>query len=651
MSKHKTTRMVRNRRQGFALYLVAIVIAILSLGALALVSFMQTERHATSVRGDEIQVNLAAQSGGELVRSVVELTETEKNRIGGIVNNPAYFANVEILPASLDTGKNAFRFTVLSPKIENETISGIRYGLLNESTKLHLGAVLKWETESPGQGRNALMFLPGMTPSIADSILDWIDPDKTARTSGAELDYYRRAGLPYGPRNAVPVSLEELLLVRDVTRLVMFGNDESFSFGMEPFPGLATQTSTVPTIPRALDVPSNSDSSVPIPLIPTVAPTIYNDEESESFNNGFESDSFEMESSTPFPTDDIPQGQPTALNSPLTVDFPPSANSSGTRLPWSMLLTTLSAEKEVDPQGVPKYDLNESNLEYLYQRISQTVDVQAANFVITYRQTGPGTGRTIPPNRTGGVRPQGSQGRRSGVRTDLLPPSVAANTVASQETAQDLPPQQDSANTAQASAAATGGFGGFGGMQGRTPNLTLPAKFTLETPLDLLNISVSGGGRNPFSNTDPRGKERFMKLLDYATTSKDVVLPGRINVNEAPAAVLRAVPGLSDELVSQIVSRRNSFLASGRKNDVRHAVWLFNEGIVDLPTMKTLWSKLTTGGDVYRCQVVGFIDKHGTASRLEIVIDGTVQPPRQVFFKDLTMYGRGFPDSVLEPIR
>ena len=70
-----------------------------------------------------------------------------------------------------------------------------------------------------------LMTLPGMTEPIADAILDWIDPDSDQRTLGAEQEYYSSLSPPYAPRNGPLGSIEELLLVRDVTPALLFGAD------------------------------------------------------------------------------------------------------------------------------------------------------------------------------------------------------------------------------------------------------------------------------------------------------------------------------------------------------------------------------------------------------------------------------------------
>jgi len=58
--------------------------------------------------------------------------------------------------------------------------------------------------------------------------------------------------------------------------------------------------------------------------------------------------------------------------------------------------------------------------------------------------------------------------------------------------------------------------------------------------------------------------------------------------------------------------------------------------------MKALFPFVTCGGDVYRAQVVGFFDDYGPVARAEVVIDATSDPPRQVYYKDLRLLGRGF---------
>ena len=57
-----------------------------------------------------------------------------------------------------------------------------------------------------------------MTPDVADAIVDWLDMDSSPRPYGAEDDYYTALSPPYHCKNGPLDSLEELLLVRGVTR-------------------------------------------------------------------------------------------------------------------------------------------------------------------------------------------------------------------------------------------------------------------------------------------------------------------------------------------------------------------------------------------------------------------------------------------------
>ena len=550
-------------RNGIAMYLVVIVVAILSLGAIALFSIITTERQATTIRGDEIQVRAAAESGIEFVRSICNLTEAEQTQLGGIVNNPKLFAGVEVLTTVRRSRPTSFRFTVLAPNINGGKLNGVRYGLTNESARLHLETVLQWEQESPGRGRQALMSLPGMHPGIADSILDWIDPDATQRSSGAEIEYYRRIGVPYGPRNAIPVSLEELLLVRDVSRSLLFGDDANFSFGFSPHSATRSEVA----VPQGS---SSTGSTIIAPEIPSV------DSPLDSGLDGMTPPEFLPEQiDEGFSMTDTVIPPLDMVNPPPSVDSPLASamssfgqTASQGNMPWAYYLTTLSAEKEVNPQGIAKFDLNEANLEYLYTQIKQAVDEQAADFVVLARKDG----KTL-------------------------------------ETPLDL----------------------------LTPLATTAADGTPETVASPFDAKVSGGS------------DRLSKLLDYGTTSRAVVITGRININEAPLEVLRAIPEMTENTASQIIARRQAIAASSRRTALRHPTWLLTEELVDLPQMKSLWNRITTGGSVYRCQVVGFLDDQGTASRFEVVVDATVKPPRQVFFKDLTMYGRGFSATILRP--
>jgi general secretion pathway protein K len=61
--------------------------------------------------------------------------------------------------------------------------------------------------------------------TIADSIIDWRDPDHNHLLNGAEDDYYETLDPPYEAKDANFDTLEELLLVKGMTREILYGTD------------------------------------------------------------------------------------------------------------------------------------------------------------------------------------------------------------------------------------------------------------------------------------------------------------------------------------------------------------------------------------------------------------------------------------------
>ncbi len=67
-----------------------------------------------------------------------------------------------------------------------------------------------------------------MTPNIGDCILDWTDPNPTEnRSDGAKEDVYQGMSPPYHCKNGPFDTLDELLLVSNVTPQYVYGNDRN----------------------------------------------------------------------------------------------------------------------------------------------------------------------------------------------------------------------------------------------------------------------------------------------------------------------------------------------------------------------------------------------------------------------------------------
>src|SRR4029078_5391715 len=164
-------------------------------------------------------------SGVEYLKLQLEKPPIAQNQTMGMLDNPTAVRAVSL--AADDRRSNVPQhnacFSIVCGNGTHSPEGGTRFGVENESGRLHLAALLRWEEQQPGSGRAALLKFPGMTEATADAILDWIDADSQARAMGAETVYYAGIEPGYAPRNGLPDCLEELLLVKGVTRELLFG--------------------------------------------------------------------------------------------------------------------------------------------------------------------------------------------------------------------------------------------------------------------------------------------------------------------------------------------------------------------------------------------------------------------------------------------
>ncbi|MDB4634185.1 general secretion pathway protein GspK [Rubripirellula sp.] len=238
---------IKSTRQGFFLVLVLIVVAIATMAVYSFTDLMLAYDDSAYLSGDIVQTKVNVESGAEAVRLL--LSEPPELRVdyGGVYNNPQMFQAVNVSLG--DDNSTPSNFSILAPGLNDEgRLAGLRFGLQNESARLNVNALPILENSSAGmmasvltatddteessEGASSdsiavslLLTLPGMTEDIADAILDWLDEDEEVRPFGAEAEYYSTLPTPYVPKNGPVLSVEELLLVRGVTPMLLFGAD------------------------------------------------------------------------------------------------------------------------------------------------------------------------------------------------------------------------------------------------------------------------------------------------------------------------------------------------------------------------------------------------------------------------------------------
>jgi len=189
------------------------VTTILSVIALEFCFAMRTEVNITKNFKEEVQLYAMAEGG--VHRAIVELIFKHDPRIQQMKKGlkgeeiPAekkeWIADGRLYSLSSDLGINEIRIMGEAGKVNINSVSDKT--LRNILTQLGL----------EGEKRDI----------VADSILDWRDPDDFVRLNGAENDYYQSLKEPYNCKNGNLDSIEELLLVRGVTPELFYGRKAS----------------------------------------------------------------------------------------------------------------------------------------------------------------------------------------------------------------------------------------------------------------------------------------------------------------------------------------------------------------------------------------------------------------------------------------
>jgi type II secretory pathway component PulK len=391
---------------------------------------------------------------------------------------------------------------------------------------------------------DALVKLPNMSEELANNIIAWMGGSVGITNGGAGDEYYMNLKPAYRCKNGPPDSLDELLLVKGVTRDLLYGADIN--------------------------------------------------------RNGYQDD---VESTT-------------AASS--------TATTNGFDRGWSAFLTVHSREQNCDPKGNPYINLNDQDVQQLYNALSVEVGDDVAKFVVLCRQKG--------ATYASAAGATSSQDAASG------------NTNATIGNLSDY--QIDFTKT-------TGNFQILSFF--RLVSSQVSVKTTVKDPQTGKDKTIYVLYNSPF--TDPAAQRDLLpKLIAVSTVNSVAELPARVNVNTAPPEVLAAV-GFSDTDVQKILQVRQGGESLGEIYQT--PTWLLTEAQVPIATLykicesqtledKTSCSLITTRSQVYRVQSVGYYDYgKGPTVRVEAVIDTNCGRPRIIAYRNLSELGKGWSDPNL----
>jgi type II secretory pathway component PulK len=214
------------RRRGVVLLAVLVVVVVLTLAAYQFSEMMSSEYRAADSFRRAAQARALADSGLHYAAALLSSPDAFTNTLNSNpFDNPGVFQAVLVMDGASDRSRGRFSIIApLDPDTAASVAQAIRYGVIDETGKLNINALMKLDS-SGKVAHDILMLLPNATEDVVNSILDWIDADEDTRSNGAESDYYSTLSPGYQCKNGPLDSLEELLFVKGVTAQLLFGND------------------------------------------------------------------------------------------------------------------------------------------------------------------------------------------------------------------------------------------------------------------------------------------------------------------------------------------------------------------------------------------------------------------------------------------
>lgn len=201
-------------RRGIALLIVLWLMAILTLLMYAFLSEMQVEYALAGGYAEEKQAEQLAWSGIDRASAWVEQDTQAWHGLNDV------WSHDDVRFFEVDLGVGAF--TLLHPTYEDGDFA--HWGLEDEASKIPLNY-------APPE---VLARLPRVSNEIAAAIVDWRDADENPGPGGAEAEYYSTLTPPYKCKNQPFETIEELLLVRDVTPEILYGEDWNLNGRLDP---------------------------------------------------------------------------------------------------------------------------------------------------------------------------------------------------------------------------------------------------------------------------------------------------------------------------------------------------------------------------------------------------------------------------------
>jgi hypothetical protein len=617
MNQHFEKRSSGHRtgdRNGMALLVVVVLVMLIALVAYRFSFYMESQYRLTRLHEEQVHARLAAVSGMELAAAMVELPEAQRISLGGLFENAGIFRNVSIdstANAPTDTAdQKGWRFSLVSPagmdaagnsQVRTSQVVGrsslpIRFGLVNESAKLHIPTLLAWDRMKPGHARSTLLALPGVTESLVDAWL--LNLGVSARFERDESKNQR-------------ASMEDL-------RFAWSGGDLNQNYQLDPleirFASQHYGRSRGTTQP-SMDASNAEGGFKPLQRYLTWHSGHRNttrDGQPKIYLNESDLQSLHRKLSMVWPSD--------------WANFVIAMRQFGPSNALDSLANT--APNTPEPQQSKSSNASTSDQSSPRAAVTPLPPFPPQPF-------NPNPQPPIPyvPATAGTAASRPLSGNST-----TIPPAIASSQAA---IVQDWTPD----------------FGKAATFTFRSPLDLIGAIVEMPPSGVSSNASNQTGQpstinqslRNPFSSDLGEVRNYLGRLLDAATVELSPISEGRVDVSDAPVEVLAGVPVLDFPTAQRLVQQRSASTNSTSTQQTDSIAWLLE--VVDLNKLKELEPYLTCRSDVYSVQSVGYRDSQSAVYRITATIDARQNPTHLRDQKVWHPWDRGFPIEQLADLK
>ncbi|MCL2348103.1 MAG: type II secretion system protein GspK, partial [Planctomycetaceae bacterium] len=313
-------------------------------------------------------------------------------------------------------------------------------------------------------------------------------------------------------------------------------------------------------------------------------------------------------------------------------------------------LTVSSAENQKATDGSDKINVNADDLTTLQSQLTQKLNnADQVNYILAYRLFGTTSLAVTDESESDNTTNTADSQSRS---------SSGNSQNNSQGSSQDNGSgSQDGSSTdnSGSQSSSSGANQGSGTNTSQSFDLTQTPQAKIFSVLDLVGGSLQvrySGSTTTETLTSPFTEASVatdMPVLLDAIKFDDGEY-SRVNINQAPKAVLLAIPGMTDEAADAIIANRISDpieLADADITEMQYPIWPLLLEYIDFDTMKAIAPYVTTQGTVMSAQIVGRFDAKSPAARLKVWFDTSVKPAKILKIQDLSDLGPGFAADVL----